>query len=378
MPRAVYFVLALAACNFDHASVPGDGGDMLDTGDGGGSNTGGPAVRMLDIDDTRVIGGPHADFPLLVSITAPWLRTIANGGSVVRSDGFDIYFSPDEAGVTKLAHEVELYAADSGTLVAWVRLSSLTAQTVLYIHYGDPALMVDPQNVPAVWNGTFESVFHLDALADATGKSSQLGATTSGTTTGPIDVAQLFDGADDNINIGSSAAVDDVFAAGGTAEAWFFAESFGEDVHGRIFDKGHVSGWSLWVNNNERASSLGFLHGTGTGGWGYWNTTASSIKLNVWHHVALVYNKDSAANDPVFYIDGALATSSLIDTPSGTMVSDATIGLCAGNRAALDRAFDGMLDELRLSSVSRSAGWIATEYRNQLEPAAFLSVGPEL
>lgn len=381
MLRAAFLVLALAGCKFDHAHAVGDGGPDMpldDSRDAADGNRGGPKARMLDIDDTRVSGGPHVDFPLLVSLTTPWLRTTDAGGDVARPDGFDIYFSPDAAGVTKLPHEVELYAPDTGTLIAWVKLPALMPETVLYIHYGDANLAVDPQNVPAVWSGGFEAVVHLDAIADATGKNTQLGATTSGSAMGAVDVARLFDGADDSVDLGSAEAVDDIFAGGGTAEAWLFAQSFGEDSHGRIFDKGHVAGWSLWVNNQERAASLGFLHGTASGSWGFWNTATNSLALNAWHHVALVYNQDSAANDATFYLDGMLATSNVIDIPTGTMVSDGPVGLRAGNRAQLDRSFDGLLDELRLSSAVRSAGWIATEYANQLEPAAFVSAGPEL
>jgi hypothetical protein len=333
---------------------------------------------MLDIDDARVIGGPHTDFPVLVSITAPWLRTVANGGSVVRAEGFDIHFSSDQGGTTQLAHEIERYAADTGTLIAWVKLPTLAADSVLYLHYGDPALTTDPQNVHAVWSGGYEAVLHLGAIADSVGKNTQLSSATSGAAVGAIDTALAFDGAENNLDIGSAAAIDNLFAAGGTAGAWFFAETWGEQLHGRIFDKGHVSGWSLWVNNDERAASVGFLHGTTTGGWGYWNTAANTVSLNAWHHVAVVFNKASSANDPVFYVDGSLVTSALLDAPNAGMVSDASQGLRSGNSPGLDRAFDGVLDELRLSSVGRSAGWIATEAKNQAEPAMFFAIGPEL
>jgi hypothetical protein len=35
------------------------------------------------------------------------------------------------------------------------------------------------------------------------------------------------------------------------------------------------------------------------------------------------------------------------------------------------------LDEVRISSVARSAGWIATEYANQHSPSTFYSVGAD-
>ena len=30
--------------------------------------------------------------------------------------------------------------------------------------------------------------------------------------------------------------------------------------------------------------------------------------------------------------------------------------------------FDGIMDEIHISNVQRSAGWIATEFKNQSEP----------
>ena len=39
--------------------------------------------------------------------------------------------------------------------------------------------------------------------------------------------------------------------------------------------------------------------------------------------------------------------------------------------------YGGKLDEVRVSSNVRSAGWIQTEYNNQSSPATFLSVASE-
>ncbi len=39
-------------------------------------------------------------------------------------------------------------------------------------------------------------------------------------------------------------------------------------------------------------------------------------------------------------------------------------------------AWDGLLDEVRISSVARDPAWITAAYRNQVDPARFVSVGP--
>ncbi|MFH1521336.1 MAG: hypothetical protein ABIF18_00085, partial [archaeon] len=40
--------------------------------------------------------------------------------------------------------------------------------------------------------------------------------------------------------------------------------------------------------------------------------------------------------------------------------------------------YTGLIDEVRISNVARSAGWIATEYNNQFSPDSFYSVGEEI
>lgn len=381
-------LIVLAGCSFPHGSPSlttdgqtGDDGSIVDSGSATEIDAPPPdprRVRAIAVSGAQVIGGPHANFPLLVAGQATWLRARANGGDVNRADGFDIFFSADQAGAMKLAHEVERYDATTGDLIAWVKVPSLTASTTIYIHYGDPALTTDPQSVTAVWSEGFQGVFHLDAVADSTGKNPATTAMTSGTVAGRIDMARSFDGNTNLVNLGSATAIDNLFAGGGTAEAWFYATTWGEASHGRIFDKGHDTGWSLWVDNVEVQQSIGFLHGGGGNSWGFWSSPASSVTLNAWHHVAVVYNKSSAANNATIYLDGSAVTTTRIDEPNGAMDDDGAHELGAGNRTAIDRAFEGQLDELRLSGSARSAGWIDTEVRNQSNPGAFYTVSAPL
>ena len=74
---------------------------------------------------------------------------------------------------------------------------------------------------------------------------------------------------------------------------------------------------------------------------------------------------------------GDVATT-VDDPPTGSYVSDASSNLYLGNVADGTRAFSGALDELRLSSVARSPGWLATQFRNQSSPGAFYSISAPL
>src|SRR5688500_11946309 len=67
----------------------------------------GPYERVLVIEADLVPDGASlADFPVRVALSDPDLRSEANGGHVVRDEGWDIVFS-DDAG--KIDHEIEHY-----------------------------------------------------------------------------------------------------------------------------------------------------------------------------------------------------------------------------------------------------------------------------
>lgn len=329
--------------------------------------------RALDITDTQVVGGPHVDFPLLVSLAEPWLRDVAHGGEVARPDGFDLYFAADATGTQRLAHEVERYDPGTGTLVAWVKIPALSGATMVYVHHGDATITTSQEDVPAVWAG-YQLVMHLGDIGDASANTSSFDVMTSGSAVGQIAGSHAFDGVDDRIIVGPAPALDDVFVAGGTSEGWFFARTIGENGFGRFFDKGHTSGWSMSLDGT--AQTLALVYGSAGTGFGEWLGTTNAVSFNGWHHAAISFNSDSSANDPTLYIDGVPLGVNEIVTPSGAMDLDTSFDLHVGNRLDNTRTFDGQLDELRLSTVVRDGAWIATQYRNQANPGSFYTIVP--
>jgi hypothetical protein len=111
--------------------------------------------------------------------------------------------------------------------------------------------------------------------------------------------------------------------------------------------------------------------------YGTWATPSNSVTTGTWHHIAVVYDRGAVTNDPIMYLDG-VAMALTKAAPTGTMALDGAYSLRIGNREALDRTFDGSIDEARLSTVARSAQWIETSFANQNGPDAFVTVGPEL
>lgn len=316
-----------------------------------------PTVRRVEIMPGRVTG-THTDFPVLftASITS------------AHAMGYDIYFSTDQAGTMKLAHEIERYQPNE--LVAWVKIPSLSSATQIYLHYGDTTITTSQENRTAVWSASYAAVWHLSSLDDARGLNN---ATATGATAvaGKIADARGFDGTDDHLDAGSNTAIDSLFAGGGgTMEAWFLATTAGENGFGRIFDKGIV-GLGMCAGNTGGTNAVLFQHEF-SGFDGIWCTAMNTITLGQWTYVAVTYDRGATTNDPAFYLNGtASAVGAVKDTPSGNAVSDDAAPLFLGDQPTGSRAFDGRVDEARLSSVRRSADWIKTSYENQREPGTF-------
>ena len=52
--------------------------------------------RKISIDRSKVLNTDHNDFPVLLSVVDPTLKSLAEDGHIGRDDGEDIYFTlPD-------------------------------------------------------------------------------------------------------------------------------------------------------------------------------------------------------------------------------------------------------------------------------------------
>lgn len=183
---------------------------------------------------------------------------------------------------------------------------------------------------------------------------------------GKVGTALDFDGADDHVTAGSDASIDDIFVGGGTVSAWINVTSCCTGTSARIVSKevgnSASDGWNVHIDSG---GSLSFARGwtTGVGGRGRWDAGAGSITFGQWHHVAIIYNEDSAANDPLFYIDGILKTGiTEVDAPSGAAETDAAQTLVIGDTTGFTRQYNGLIDELRLYNRSMTESEIRQLY----------------
>jgi RNA polymerase sigma factor (sigma-70 family) len=197
---------------------------------------------------------------------------------------------------------------------------------------------------------------------------------TPGWTMGKVAGALNFDGASGIVAVGSPIALTDLGRM--TIAAWIMPRSYGQPVidegkgirmnYGRIVDKRDndveqfPAGWSLFIRNDATPDVSGVLcfRRTFDIEEGSWITPVNSVVLGAWQHVAVTYDIGSLANQPAFYLDGTPVPTTVLFAPSGSVVSDVGSKLSIGNLPHLGRAFDGVIDDVRIYDRILSASEI--------------------
>ncbi len=296
--------------------------------------------------------------------------------SLTQNDGSDLRFF-DGDGKT-LAYDVEAWD-ESGDSYVWVKVPQIIGGSnsdTITMYWGN-ASAGSAENGAAVWSDSFAAVHHLhDDLQDATAQRNTGTNAGSVDATGQVGDGQLFDGSDDALNLGDDSSLQNIFDAGGTVSAWINPTGWGEGDYGRILDKSgtttpHNGGWALELfggGQNALLFQIGF-----SGSLGQWYTGPDSISLNSWNHVSLSYDASSASNTPEIHINGVLQTLTSLQ-PTGTVGSDAGYDLMVGNHSASTiRTFDGVIDNVEISSTVRSSDWTMAQYL--ATSGSFASIG---
>ena len=121
--------------------------------------------RQITVDHSRVLNADQHDFPLLVSLNDPTLRSVGAGGHVAGRGGGDIHFFAGD-GETRLAHELVEYDPETGKVETWVRLPELSCREDLafYVQYGVSGGGAEPAE--GVWDTHYRLVEHLGGIAE--------------------------------------------------------------------------------------------------------------------------------------------------------------------------------------------------------------------
>lgn len=310
----------------------------------------------LIINHTQVVDGPHANFPVLITLTSNTL-------SAAQSDGDDFLFTAED-GVTKLDYEIEAWNNVTHTLSAWVKVPVLNSlnDTNIYLYLGNPQAS-SGANSAAVWSENFQLVQHMNAannFFDASGNGN------NGTARGGLSVesgkaaqAVHFDGVDDMGNIPSSASLNMTDAV--TVSFWMK-----NDTAPALYDG------IMGKPNDYWTDSFGFYFGSPeklqffVNDWAA-NTAFATVNPTSWNYVVGVYDGTTVQ----MYSNGVEGTSDAYSGPLTINDKPFSIGRLSSN----DYNIDGLIDEVRVANSARSPGWIVTEFNNQNQPESFVAMG---
>lgn len=327
--------------------------------------------RAITIDHTKVPNSDQSNFPMLISGTYSYLATIANGGDVTSTNGYDIIFTSDAAGTTALAFERESYSATTGAATFWVKIPTLshTSDTTIYMFYGNGAVTTDQSTPTSVWDSNFAGVWHLGAgspvsLSDSTANGYNLTNNNSvSATTGKLGGGASFNGSNNYLS-NSSLSV----SAGSsiTISYWNYVTTANLQSAAGFTIGGSEIPNRIQANAPWSDSTLYWDYGSYSSGGRVSNSYGGY--LNQWSYVSLVF--DSSTNTHAIYLNGALAASNVSSNAPTSAQTGIDIGAWPSSYYE-----KGSLDEFRVSKSARSADWIATEYNSQNSPSTFLSIG---
>ncbi|HEX6227824.1 MAG TPA: DUF2341 domain-containing protein, partial [Chryseolinea sp.] len=323
--------------------------------------------KNITINGSRIVGGPHANFPVLISHTDPDL--VASAGKVTNANGYDIAFASNTG--TLLPFQLESYNSTTGKIVAWVNVGTVTNGTnvTIQMYYGNAAITTNQSNT-STWSAGYRGVWHFNGnVNDAS--ANNYTSVNNGTTdqaSGKIGNARNFNG--NWVELTNFPDLNSNF----TITGWINSSNVAQDGQ-RVFvdDVGNTGGYGFSLADEGTSGRMRFYSRNSNPVSLDAATTPASVLLsnNTWYHVAAVADISGAVKR--IYINGVQRATGAYTNAWGTDTGNASIG---GETASGETAnrFNGMLDEIRVSSNALSANWIATEYNSQNQPTTTVGV----
>jgi hypothetical protein len=239
----------------------------------------------------------------------------------------------------------------------------LTSNTLIQAYWGDTNLAFSPTasiTNGSVWSNGCADVWHLPngvalSAADSVANGNNGTVHNASATSGVIDGAASFNGANAYVDMGTAA--NPLANQQVTVSAWINPAS-GTVIVMKGNDNQDQSYGLEWAGNSAQ-----FFTYAGVPDW----LTGGVAPAGQWSYVTGIIN----GNTKYLYVNGSLVAT---DTIAGTFSSNPlSLWLGAQNRASYNYWYHGALDEVRLSSVARSPNWVSAEYMNMASNNMFSS-----
>jgi len=301
------------------------------------------------------------NFPALVVFGAA--RAGFDYGQFELPGGGDLRFTDADKHVL-LDYEIERWDT-AGDSAVWVRLPRLESDaTAVWAYWGNSAAAVFPSTTNgATFAAGYQAVYHF-AETNGTHASDSSTNAAHGTlknmndadhVAGVVAGALDFDGYDDGVD---TPVITDQTAAGAglTFSVWSRPHTANGNYE-RVFDAENGGwDWSLVLDGAPRWEVFS----------GNNQFAAQSADLNAWQHIAAVF--DPVAGKIRVYKNGDERVINDLGYDTSTEAVD--IGSDLGGNA-----YDGLLDEARISGLTRSADWVRAVWLNMASNAVFNRYG---
>ncbi len=282
------------------------------------------------------VTGSHTDFPVYLKPSA-----ITGWGSITLAQAQSIRCYSDAGFSTELAREV--VSADE----IHIKIPSLSGTPSIYVDYDGVRADYSASatyGARAVWSGGYGAVWHMGTMADSASGGhtmSDVGPSTT-TTAGAIGTARVLNGSGNLLSVSGPD----------------FATVYTMQV---LHKPAASTGYRMMISGAGDRPYMGLKDGSffakmrDSDGWG------PGVTLGEWVWQTLVV---TGGNTGAWFKNGVAGS-----TWGDGYRASGSVRLIGGWNGGYYS--DADVDEIRVSTVARSADWITTEYRNQSAVGTF-------
>lgn len=317
------------------------------------------------------VAGNVVNFPVLVRLTKgkfPFNQAMINGR--------DIRFTRENG--QPLAYEIEQWDASAGQAAIWVKTDTVfgnDSSHFLTMYWGNPNVL-DSSSSAAVFDisSGFAAVWHMgeptgSTVQEATANGINGTATATTTVPGAVGMAQSFDGTSSLIRTSVTSSSKLNFSDSGvySISVWVKTNVLDSLCHAVVFKSNAQYGIQLLPEHKWELTT--YIDKT------RWEVTRAPATANIWHVLTAIRN----GKKQYMYVDSVCVDSSIsgiIALPPENVAREYNqpfeIGHCPDAVKSVDRFFNGIIDEVRVSNVALNPEWIKLCYMNQKESDALL------
>ena len=262
--------------------------------------------------------------------------------------------------VTQMAREIVSLTEGHG------KYASLTSTSKIAIDYDGIRADLAVGNTygrNAVWSGNFSFVYHMEDNSNDSSGNGINGTDTSMSYN--TSAGKIKKGADFNGSTGQIRNTHD-FPSSYTHSFWFLQNN---STTGRVViakDGANRNMVYHWVGSPD--NYLQFFTWNSSNSLKFIRSANGTVPQTTWVKLDIVW--DNSGNY-TYYVNGVVGATDNNVATSGAPRDTVSDDLWFGNRSTPNAPNAQYLDEVKFSSVVRSANWITTEYNNQNDEATF-------